>query len=194
MSHSARQTDHAIHSQFIERWSPRSFADTVLTQEALMPLFEAARWAPSASNNQPWRFAYGLRGDAGFAKISSALVPFNRAWAEKAGALVAIASASTLERDGVTSANAWHAFDTGTAWGSFALQAHHAGLIAHAMGGFDAAVLAEALKLPEGYVLHAVVAVGHQGDAADLPEMLQAREAPSPRRPISETVGHGAFL
>jgi nitroreductase len=193
MTNANRQSDHPIHDQFTERWSPRAFKDTALTEAELLPLFEAARWAPSASNNQPWRFAYGLRGDEGFAKIAEALVPGNRLWAEKAAALVAVASATTVERDGKSSPNSWHAFDAGTAWGYFALQAHHAGLAAHAMGGFDAAKLAENLKLPEGYVLHAVVAVGHRGAPELLSEPLKSREAPNGRRPISETVGHGGF-
>lgn len=193
MTHHSRHSDHPIHDQFTERWSPRAFKATVLTEAELLPLFEAARWAPSASNNQPWRLAYGLRGDEGFAKIAEALVPGNRLWAEKAGALVAVASATTVEREGKSSPNPWHAFDSGTAWGYLALQALHAGLAAHAMGGFDAAKLAENLNMPQGYVLHAVVAVGHRGDADLLPEPLKSRETPSGRRPIRETVGHGRF-
>jgi nitroreductase len=193
MTKTSRQTDHPIHDQFTDRWSPRAFTERSLSEAEILALFEAARWAPSASNNQPWRFAYGLRGDEGFAKIAEALAPGNRVWAEKAAALVAVASASTLERNGEVSPNAWHAFDTGTAWGYFALQAHHAGLAAHAMGGFDAAKLAENLALPKGYVLHAVVAVGERGAAELLAEPLKSREAPNGRRPIGETVGHGGF-
>lgn len=194
MTQVQRKTESSVHDQFTARWSPRAFKDTALTDADLQPLFEAARWAPSASNNQPWRFAYGLRGDAGFAKIAEALVPFNRAWAEKAGALVVVASASTVEKDGEAKPNPWAAFDSGTAWGYFALQAVHEGLVTHAMGGFDAEVLAKNLNLPAGYELHAVVAVGHQGNAADLPEMLQSREAPSDRVALSAIVGHGGFV
>ena len=194
MTQVQRKTESSVHDQFTARWSPRAFKDTALTDADLQPLFEAARWAPSASNNQPWRFAYGLRGDAGFAKIAEALVPFNRAWAEKAGALVVVASASTVEKDGEAKPNPWAAFDSGTAWGYFALQAVHEGLVSHAMGGFDAEVLAKNLNLPAGYELHAVVAVGHRGNAADLPEMLQSREAPSDRVALSAIVGHGGFV
>lgn len=188
-----RTADHPIADQFTGRWSPRAFADAALAEADLMPLFEAARWAPSASNNQPWRFAYGLRGDTAFAKIAAALVPFNRTWGEKAAALVAVASRSTVAKDGAENPNPWHAFDTGTAWGSFALQAYLQGLSAHAMGGFDAAKLAETLAMPTGYVLHAVIAVGHKGDAESLPEALRAREFPSPRLPLTQLVGHGVF-
>lgn len=189
-----RRADHAIDAQFTERWSPRSFTAAAVSEAEILPLFEAARWAPSASNNQPWRFAYGLRGDAGFAKIADGLVPFNRAWAEKAAALVVVASRSTVLRDGVENPNPWHVFDAGSSWMAFALQAHLSGLAAHAMGGFDAQILAENLAVPQGYVLHAVIAVGHRGDPSSLPEGLQAREAPSPRLPLSQIVGRGGFV
>ncbi|GLS85129.1 nitroreductase [Cypionkella aquatica] len=189
-----RKADHAIHAQFTSRFSPRGFTEKTLTEAQLLSLFEAARWAPSASNNQPWRFAYGLRGDAAFGKIVEGLVPFNRTWAEKAAALVVVASRGTVEKDGVETPNAWAQFDAGTAWGYFALQAHHAGLVAHAMGGFDAGILAKNLKLPEGYMLHAVVAVGEHGDIDNLPEALQAREAPNDRLPLAKTVAHGGFV
>jgi nitroreductase len=189
-----RHADHPIHPQFINRWSPRAFADSAMTEADLLPLIEAARWAPSASNHQPWRFAYGLRGDAGFAKIAEGLVPFNRAWASKAAALVVVASASTVTRDGVENPNSWASFDAGAAWMAMALQAHHAGFSSHAMGGFEAVVLAQNLKLPAGYLIHAVVAIGKIGEASSLPEGLQARETPSPRNPIGQFAGHGAFV
>lgn len=194
MTKNNRKADHDIHPQFTARWSPRAFNEVALTGAEVMRVLEAARWAPSASNNQPWRFAYGLRGDAAFDKIAGSLVAFNQSWAEKAGALVAIASASVVEKEGVASANPWAAFDAGAAWGYLALQAHHSGLAAHAMGGFDAAVLGESLKLPKGYVLHAVVALGHQGDAEMLPEKLQEREAPSDRLSLDQTAKHGGFV
>ena len=133
------------------------------------------------------------RAFAETALSAGALVPFNRTWAEKAAALVAVASRSTVAKDGVENPNPWHTFDAGTAWGSFALQAHLNGLAAHAMGGFDAAKLADALAMPAGYVLHAVVAVGYRGAADSLPEALRVRETPSPRLPLDQIVGHGGF-
>lgn len=189
-----RSADHLIDAQFTSRFSPRGFTAKTLTEAELLPLFEAARWAPSASNNQPWRFAYGLRGDAAFAKIAEALVPFNRSWAEKASALVVVASRTTVAKDGAEVPNGTHAFDTGTAWGYLAWQASHAGLVAHAMAGFEAEILAKNLNLPEGYVLHAVVAVGEHGDIEKLPEVLQAREVPNGRLPLAQIVAHGGFV
>lgn len=189
-----RKADHPIHAQFTSRFSPRGFTAKALTEADLLPLFEAARWAPSSSNNQPWRFAYGLRGDAAFGKIAESLVPFNRSWAEKAAALIVVASRTTVEKDGKDLPNPSHSFDAGTAWGYLALQAHHTGLVAHAMGGFEADVLAKNLNLPEGYVLHAVVAVGEHGDIQKLPEVLQAREVPNDRVPLATIVAHGKFV
>lgn len=191
MTHSSRQADHDIHPQFVTRWSPRSFADTAMTEAQVMALLEAARWAPSASNQQPARFAWGLRGDAAFAAMLDGLVPFNQAWAKEAAALIVVASREGSEKNGEMVANVWHAFDAGAAWMSLALQAQAMGLVAHAMGGFEAAKLGPALGLPDGYVMHAVVAVGTQGPAEVLPESTRAREFPSPRRAVAEVAGHG---
>jgi nitroreductase len=164
-----------------------------MTANEVLTLLEAARWAPSASNMQPWRFVYALRGEAGFDAIADALVPFNRGWAEKASALIVVASKTTTLKDGAEVPNMFHAFDTGAAWAQLALQAHLKGWIAHAMGGFDHSRLAVNLKLPEGYALHAVVAVGHQGDPVSLNEMLQAREHPNDRLPLADVARHGSF-
>ena len=188
-----RSPDHPVHDQFIARWSPRAFTTETMSQADVLTLLEAARWAPSASNLQPWRFVYGLRGDAGFAAIADALVPFNRGWAEKAAALIVIASKITTLKDEAEVPNTFHAFDTGAAWAQLALQAHLNGWAAHGMGGFDHAKAAANLNLPEGYAIHAIVAVGRQGNPADLHEMLQAREHPNDRLPLSETVRHGSF-
>ena len=189
----ARHPDHAVAPQFLNRWSPRAFSDQSVSEAEMNLLFEAARWAPSASNNQPWRFAYGLRGDAGFAKIAEALVPFNRAWAEKAAAVVAIASKTGVAKDEGVVPNPSHGFDAGAAWVSLALQAEMLGLSAHAMGGFDKAAAAAALGLPDGHEIHVLVAIGKKGDPAHLPEALRPREIPNPRQPLAELAARGQF-
>lgn len=189
-----RLPEHAVADLFPARWSPRAFSDATITEAEVLSLLEAARWSPSALNLQPWRFAWGLRGDDGFAAIAGALVPFNKAWAEKASALIVIASQTLRSGTEGEVPNPAHAFDAGAAWGHLALQAQLSGWHTHAMGGFDPAVAAEALGLPQGHVLHAVVAVGKLGDAATLPEPLRARETPSPRRPVAELAGRGRFL
>ncbi|HEX7799769.1 MAG TPA: nitroreductase family protein, partial [Asticcacaulis sp.] len=88
MSQPLRHSDHPIQPQFLERWSPRAFSDRPVGEQELMTLFEAARWAPSASNLQPWRFIYGLKGEPEFATLLSLLIPFNEGWAKEAAALV----------------------------------------------------------------------------------------------------------
>lgn len=189
----ARVADHPVDPQFTERHSPRAFSEATLTEADLLTLLEAARWAPSASNHQPWRFAWALRGDEGFGKIVETLVPFNRAWAEKAAALVVIASKTTVVAQGNVQPNAWHAFDAGAAWMGLALQAHLNGLFAHAMGGFDKALAASSLNLPADHEVHVVVAIGAQGPAEVLPEAYRAREVPNGRLPLTETAKRGTF-
>ncbi|NHB77462.1 nitroreductase family protein [Rhodobacter calidifons] len=189
-----RNPDHPVAPQFPARWSPRSFTDRALTEAEVMSLLEAARWAPSASNHQPWRFIWALRGEAEFDAIRDSLTGINPVWAGKAGLLVVVASKDRVtNREGAEVANRTAGFDTGAAWMSLALQAQAMGLVSHAMGGFDGAKLAAAIGLPEGHTLHCVVAVGAQGPVADLPEELQAREKPNGRKPVVEIARHGRF-
>jgi nitroreductase len=189
-----RQPNHPVDAQFPARWSPRSFSDREVTEAEAMSLLEAARWAPSASNQQPWRFVWALRGDAGFGPIRDALTGNNPVWAGKAGMLVAVVSKDTAtNRDGAEVANRTAGFDTGAAWMSLALQAHSMGLFAHAMGGFDTGKLAAIVNLPEAHTLHCVVALGEQGPAEHLPDDLRAREKPSGRKALPELAVRGHF-
>lgn len=160
-----------------------------------MSLFEAARWAPSASNTQPWRFVYGLAGSEGFRTIFQTLVPFNQGWAHRASALIAVMSATASMAPGATEAkpSPQHAFDTGAAWMSLAMQAHHLGWCAHAMGGFDKAALRQALGVPEAFAVQCVVAVGEQADPSVLDAALQAREVPNQRQALAALVCEGRF-
>lgn len=190
----ARQPDHPVAPEFPARWSPRSFTDRRLTEAEVMSLLEAARWAPSASNLQPWRLVWALRGEAAFEAIKVTLTGNNPIWAGKAAALVVVASKDTVvNRHGVEVANRTAGFDSGAAWMSLALQAQVMGLFAHAMGGFDPKALAAAVGLPEGHTLHCVVAAGEQGPADALPEGLRERERPSSRKPVGEFAPRGRF-
>jgi nitroreductase len=190
----ARQPDHPVDPQFPARWSPRSFSDAALTEGAMMTLLEAARWAPSASNHQPWRLVWARRGEAAFAAIHASLAPGNQVWAGNAAALIVVASKDTVtDRDGNETPNRTAGFDTGAAWMSLALQAQAMGFAAHAMGGFDKDKLGPALGLPAGHTLQCVVAVGEQGPAENLPENLRDREKPSLRKPLDEVAFHGRF-
>ncbi|MEK8046634.1 MAG: nitroreductase family protein [Burkholderiales bacterium PBB6] len=192
---SQRQAAHPIDPQFTDRWSPRAFTGEAIAADALLGLLEAARWAPSASNIQPARFLFGHAGTPAFATILDGLVPFNQGWAGKASALVVVLSKTSSVAPGQTEAkaNVWHAFDAGAAWMSLALQAHLKGYITHAMGGFDGDKLRAALNVPADVAIHAVVAVGKQGDKASLPEGLQARELPNDRLPLAQLAAEGAW-
>lgn len=190
----ARHSDHPIDPQFLNRHSPRAMSDRSMTEAEVLTLLEAGRWSPSASNIQPWRFVYALRGEAGFEAINSALVPFNQTWASKAAALIVIASTTTAkDKAGAAIDNPSAAYDAGQAAFAIALQAHLNGQISHQMSGLDFDALAKAVSLPADHQLHAVMAVGYRGDAGTLPDYMHAGEAPNPRRPLGETAFHGAF-
>lgn len=191
----ARHSEHPIAEQFLSRWSPRALSGEPVAESQVLALLEAARWAPSASNIQPWRFVYALAGTPGFDAILAGLVPFNQGWANRASALVVVLSKTTSVAPGQTEAkpNAWHAFDAGAAWMSLALQAQHDGLLTHGMGGFVADTLRSGLAIPADVAIHAVIAVGKPGDRAALPEALQAREMPSQRLPLSDVAANGRY-
>jgi nitroreductase len=190
-----RHATHPVHPMFLARWSPRSFTGEAIAPATLLSFFEAARWAPSASNMQPWRFLYGHAGTPAFQTILDGLVPFNQSWAAKASALIVVLSKKTSVAPGKTEANPnpWHSFDAGAAWMSLALQAHDAGWATHGMGGFDGAKLRESLNIPADVAIEAVVAVGKRGDKAALPEGLQARELPNDRIPLAQVAAEGGW-
>jgi nitroreductase len=190
-----RQPAHPVHAMFVNRWSPRSLTSEAVSHDALMTVLEAGRWAPSAYNAQPWRFIYALRGGQGWDAIFGAINEGNQSWVHRAGALVVIASAKQALFPGKTelAPNAWHSFDTGSAWMSMALQAVESGLVAHALAGFDAAKMRAAIHLPDDFHIDAIMVLGKQGDKAQLPEALQAREAPNVRKPLAEISSEGVF-
>lgn len=194
-SENARVPGHAIADVFVSRWSSRAFSGDEIPERVLLGLFEAARWAPSSMNAQPWRFVYARRGTPAFEKMLGALVPSNQAWASRASALVAILSAKTVLTPGKTELvpSASHAFDAGAAWMQFALQAHLWGWGTHAMGGFDAEVARKVLAVPDEYAIQVIVAVGRRGDPANLPDWAKAREKPNDRLPLSAIVREGTF-
>jgi len=185
-----RTADHPIDPLFLQRWSPRAMDGRALAPAALASLFEAARWAPSASNLQPWRFVYAERDTPEFQPMFELLVEANRAWCVRAGALVAVCSRVP---DGRGNPSPTHAFDAGAAWMSLALQAARLGLVAHAMGGFDRAAAPGVLGLAPGHEVHCIVALGNPGDPALLPERLRERETPNGRNPVGDSVHRGRF-
>ena len=156
----------------------------------MMRLFEAARWAPSSGNGQPWRFIYARAGTPEFDGFFNLLVEANRAWCVNAGALIVVVSRKV--NDAGKPART-HSFDTGAAWMSLALQGHAMGLVIHGMQGFDYERARTELGVPEDYEVEAMVAVGHPGNLEDLSEKDQAREKPNTRRPLKELVFEGQF-
>ena len=186
-----RQPQHPVDPLFPERWSPRAMSGAHVDREALMSLFEAARWAPSSSNAQPWRFIYASRATPAWPRFLDLLTPNNKPWCANAGALVVIASKTTFDRTGKPSKT--HSFDTGAAWMSLALQAHLQGLTAHGLEGFDYGAAGELVGLPDGYAVEAMCAIGHPGPTDVLTEEQRAREQPNGRKPVSEVVSEGRF-
>ncbi len=179
-------TDAPILDVLAERWSTRVFdAAAPIDEAALASSLEAARWAPTAANLQPWRAIVARRGTAEHAKIVAALSGFNAAWAPAAGALVAFVAES--ERDGQPLV--WAEYDAGQAAAHFTIQAHASGLATHQMGGFDRAAIAEAFDLDRALTPITVIAVGTLGDLRAASDEVQAREsAPRTRRPLAESL------
>jgi nitroreductase len=171
----------------LERWSPRAFAGRDVSQADLKTIFEAARWAPSSYNEQPWRFFVGHRNSETYKKILDALVPFNQEWAKSAPVLIlGIARTRFSHND---TPNNYAAHDLGAAMALMAVQAAALGLATHQMAGFDWVKAREAFAIPETYSMGSVMALGYQGEPADLHEKFQAQEqAPRSRKPLSEIV------
>ena len=158
-------------------------------------MLDAARWAPSSYNSQPWRFAYALRDTAAWPVFLDLLVPFNRGWAKDAAALVVLISNSLMKPPGADKEvpSHSHSLDAGAASGYFALQAARMGWHVHGMVGFDMDRAFAELDVPKGYRVEAIYAVGKRGDPATLPEGLRGREVPSPRLPLGSVAFAGRF-
>ncbi len=186
-----REPEAEVHQEFWGRWSPRAFSPEPIPEKILAALFEAARWAPSCYNDQPWLFLYA-RSPQDRALFLSCLVEFNRAWAGKAPVLAFVLARKTFEHNGEP--NRWAPFDAGAAWMSLALQARKAGLYTHAMAGFDEDRAYEVLKVPrEEYDIMAALAIGAYGDPETLPPGVRKTEAPNGRKPLGEVAREGAF-
>jgi len=190
----ARQAHHPVDPIFTRRWSPRAFDASVIPDADLHTIFEAARWAPSAFNFQPWRFLYAKRESADWDRFLSLLIPGNQRWAQNASVLIYICS-DTLIRYGPETIvpSHTHSFDAGAAWASLALQATMLGYHAHGMAGVEWDRVREELKVPERFRVDAACAIGTTGPLAILDEKNRAREFPSDRRPLAESFHAGDF-
>ena len=185
-----RKPQQDIDEIFVNRWSPRAMVGQDIDEKTLLTLFEAARWAPSANNNQPWRFIYARRNTKHWETFFQLLAEGNQVWAKNAAVLIVIISKTTFD-NGKPSIT--HSFDAGAAWVSLALQGSLAGLVIHGMQGFDYDKAKKILHIPDEYQVEAMIAVGKKGRKEDLPDYLQEREFPSSRKSIAELAMEGSF-
>ena len=184
-------TGYPILAQIAQRWSPRAFDDRPVAREDLMALFDAARWAASAFNAQPWRFVYASRGEPAFATVLACLRETNASWAQNA-AVLAIACAKTTHEDGSPNGHAIH--DLGQAMATLAIEATARGIHVHQMAGFYPDKARALLGVPDGFEPKTAVAIGYLGDHARLPDKLRERELLArTRKPIEELAFHGGW-
>jgi nitroreductase len=186
-------TQYPIHDLLRQRWSPRAFDERPVETEKLQSLFEAARWAPSSNNEQPWRFVVATKDNQrAYDRFFACLVEGNRKWAFRAPVLILSVASLNFEDDAKPNRHAFH--DTGMAVENLVLEAIALGLQAHQMAGFDIEKSRTDLNIPSGYEPVAMIAVGYPGDPAVLPGYLRERELkPRDRRPIGEFVFSGQW-
>lgn len=185
LKHAPKET--GIAPLIAQRWSPRAFSDKPVSAADLTKIFNAARWAASSYNEQPWRFLVGRKGDATYQKIFDTLVEFNQGWAKSAPVLVLSAAKKTFSHNDTPNGYGMH--DTGAATATLTLQTTALGMHAHGMAGFDKDKARAAFNIPDDFDIGAVTALGYIGDADTLPEGLKAQEtSPRQRKPLEEVV------
>jgi nitroreductase len=189
--HNPAPTEHPVHELIKHRWSPRAFSGQPIPPEILRSLFEAARWAPSSSNEQPWAFIVTTSDDKeNHANMLSTLVEFNQGWAKHAPVLAIAVSEMAFAKTGKPNRNAF--YDTGSAMAYLSMEATARGLFVHQMAGFDPQKAIELLQIPSGWEPIAAFTIGYPGDPESLPETLRKRElAPRERKPLDTFVMGG---
>ncbi|MEL7340024.1 MAG: nitroreductase family protein [Bacteroidota bacterium] len=174
-----------LHPLISKRWSPRSFSEQEISEDLLMELLEAARWAASSNNEQPWEFVYTFRGTDGFDSLLDTLMPGNKKWADNAAVLVLSIARKTFARNGRQ--NLWSRHDLGMANAQMVLQAAHRNIYAHMMAGFDRQAASTLLNLSEDQEALVMTAFGYVDDPSKLDEALREREiAPRNRKPLAD--------
>ncbi len=176
------QTNYDIHSLIQKRWSPRSFSDKTISEEQLFELFEAARWAASANNEQPWQYVYAFKNSTGFGQLWDCLLPGNRPWAKSAAVLMVAIQRKTFKKNGKL--NPWASHDLGMANAQLLLQAAHRDIYGHMMAGFDKEKVNALLSLEKDSAPVCIMALGYLGSADRLVEPYKTREL-SPRNRLS---------
>jgi nitroreductase len=187
----ARQPIFPINPLLLNRWSPRSMTGEEMDDDTIMSLFEAARWAPSSYNNQPWRFIYAKRNTPNWNRLFDLVAEPNKVWAKNAAVIVVVVSNKHFDINGKYSIT--HQYDAGAAWENLALEASTRGLVAHGMQGFDYERARADLGIPDSFDVMAMIAIGKRGPKENLPKNLQEKEAPNGRKPLREIVMEGRF-
>ncbi len=186
-----RNATYPIEKLILERWSPRAMSGESLAHDEFIRLIEAARWAPSSYNSQPWRFIYAHRSTPEWQPIFDLLVPFNQEWCKNAAMLVVILSLKNFEYNNQPSRT--HSFCTGSAWENLALQGWAQGLVVHGMEGFDYDKAHTVLHVPDDIAVEAMCAIGKPGKIEMLSPELRAQEEPSDRKPIADLIFEGVW-
>jgi nitroreductase len=187
-----RETKYNVVPMVLNRWSPRAMSGEKITQEELETLFDAAQWAQSSYNNQPWRFVYATRDTSYWQTFFNLLIPFNQEWCKNAAALVMVISKNNFAFNNQFSRT--HSFDTGAACQNFALQGFSMKLVVHGMEGFDYDKAKKDLNIPDEYTVEAMFAIGRPGNIQNLSLELQKKEILSDRKDINEFAFEGRFL
>lgn len=186
-----RKPESPVNDIFVHRWSPRAMSGEEIDDATLKSLFEAARWAPSSNNNQPWRFIYARRNTPYWDTIFGLMNEGNQVWAKNAAVLIVVISKTTFDSGKPART---HSYDAGAAWVSLALQGSLLNLVVHGMQGFDYDRAKQELQVPDDYQVEAMIAIGRHGKKEDLPAYQQEREFPSSRKSVSEIAMEGMFL
>lgn len=187
-----RETAYPIEQLIQKRYSPRAMSGESITDAELMSLFEAARWAPSSYNAQPWRFIYAKRETKHWNTLFDLLVPFNQSWVKQGAVLMLIISHKNFTHNGKPSIT--HSFDTGAAWENLSLQGTALDLVVHGMQGFDYEKAKQKCMVPDDYQVEAMAAIGRPGRVDDLPPDLQEKEKASNRISLTEFIFEGVFI
>ena len=187
----ARKSDYEINSIILNRWSPRAMSGESIDENELMPLFEAARWAPSSMNNQLWRFIYAKRNTKYWDGFFDLLADGNKTWCKNAAALVILISRKNSYYKNRPQKT--HSMEAGAAYENLAIEARSRNLVMHGMEGFDYEKAAKLLKISDVWNVECMLAIGKPGKKEDLPKELQEREKPSDRKPLNEIAFEGEF-
>ena len=186
-----RKSTYPIQPLILSRVSLRALSEERIPEEVLMSLFEAARWAPSSYNNQPWRYLYARRGEKAWDAMFRSLVDWNKTWCATADTLVLVLSRNNFEHNGKTSATAQ--FDTGASWMNLAMEAHSRNIVAHAMQGFDYDAIKKDFKISDSFTINMMIAIGLPGNPDTLPEEMKKQEVPTDRKPLGDIISRGEF-